>query len=180
MPNLHQSIGRTLTFMNGNQITLKDYGQDREGEYLILEHLIVSAGAINGPHWHPVLQEKFTIIEGSMRFRIDGETLETGSGEQVLIRPRQVHQAWSIGDGSVRMVHEVRPPGLHWSMFALLHKLEAKGELTAKGIPRNPLWLGLAWETMDGYIAGPPIWVQRVFLGLLAKLAAAVGYTYEK
>jgi len=179
MPNLNESIGKTLTFLNGNRITLQDYGQDHEGEYLILEHWITSAGAINGPHWHPILQEKFIIADGKMRFKIDGKSMEIGKGEHILIRPRQVHQAWSVGGGSVRMIHEIRPPGLHWSMFALLHKLEAEGKLNADGIPKNPLWMGIAWETMDGYIAGPPAWVQRVFLGLLAKLASAVGYTYE-
>ncbi|MFK7691339.1 cupin domain-containing protein [Paenibacillus sp. HJGM_3] len=180
MADLKKSIGKMLTFANGNQITLKQYGKDHEGEYLILEHLISKPGAINGPHWHPVLEEKFTIVEGNMRFRIDGKTLDIGKGEHVLIRPKQVHQAWSVSDESVRMIHEIRPPGLHWSMFELLHKLEAEGKLNAKGIPRNPLWMGLAWETMDGFIVGPPEWVQRVFLGLFAKLASAVGYTYEK
>lgn len=33
-----------------------------------------------------------------------------------------------------------------------MHKLESEGKLTKKGIPRNPLWLGVAWECIDGYL----------------------------
>ncbi|PYI53411.1 cupin domain-containing protein [Paenibacillus flagellatus] len=176
MQDLHQAIGQTLTFADGNAVTLQHYGTDREGEYLRLEHAIVRPGAMNGPHSHPILQETFSIVEGNMRFLIDGKTIVAGPGESVRIEPEQVHQAWKEGAPLLRVMHEVRPPGLHWSMFKLLHKLEAEGKLNAKGIPSNPLWLGLLWKTMDGYIEGPPRWMQRIALGGLAKIAAAIGY----
>ncbi|TMV47376.1 cupin domain-containing protein [Paenibacillus mesophilus] len=176
MQDLQNAIGQTLTFLNGNTVTLGNCGTDREGEYLILVHAIVRQGAMNGPHSHPILQEKFSIVEGNMRFMIDGQTILAGPGEQVHIKPQRIHQAWNEGAAMLLVIHEVRPPGLHWSMFKLLHRLEAEGKLTAKGIPRNPLWMGLVWETMDGYIAGPPRWIQRIALGGLGKIAGAIGY----
>lgn len=42
--------------------------------------------------------------------------------------------------------------------------------------PWNLLWLGVAWECIDGYMAGPPKFIQKVFLGGLAKLAKWLGY----
>jgi len=178
MSSLKPSIGRTLTFANGNAVTLKCCGTDSAGDYLILEHRIVASGAVNGPHSHPVLEETFEIVEGSMRFRVDGREIAAGPGERIVIRPNQMHQFWNTSEAGavLRAVHEIRPPGYHWDMFALLHRLEAEGKLNAKGIPRNPLWLGMVWRTMDGYIAGPPRWMQRVALGGLARLADAVGY----
>jgi quercetin dioxygenase-like cupin family protein len=176
MSNRESAAGTTLTFENGHTITLKEYGTDREGEYLILEHQILRQGALNGPHRHPVLQERFSIVEGNMRFLIDGKQILAGPGEQILILPNQMHQAWKVDEGILRVLHVIRPPGLHWTMFELLNKLETEGKLNARGIPRNPLWLGLAWKTMDGYIAGPPRWVQRLVFGGLAKLAEAIGY----
>ncbi|SDE41433.1 Mannose-6-phosphate isomerase, cupin superfamily [Paenibacillus sp. UNCCL117] len=176
MQELQQATGQTLKFVNGNTITLSSHGTDQEGEYLILEHTIVSPGAMNGPHSHPVLDEKFTIIEGTMRFLIDDHTVLAGPGEQIHIKPGQIHQAWNESQTMLRVIHEIRPPGQHWNMFRLLHKLEAEGKLNAKGIPRNPLWMGLAWTTMDGYIAGPPRWIQHIALGGLARIAKAFGY----
>lgn len=176
MSNLRSAAGKTLTFANGNTITLMETGTDRDGEYLILEHRMLHQGALNRSHIHPVLQERFRVKEGTMRFLIDGQHILAGPEEQVLILPNQVHQAWNMSEGRLCVIHEIRPPGLHWTMFELLHKLEAEGKLNARGIPRNPLWIGLVWRTMDGYIAGPPRWLQRLLFGGLAKLASAIGY----
>ncbi|MEN1968000.1 hypothetical protein WMZ97_07970 [Lentibacillus sp. N15] len=90
--------------------------------------------------------------------------------------PNQVHQFWNISEQHLVATHEIRPPGRHWKMFVLVHKLECEGKMSAKGVPRNLLWLGVAWECIDGYMAGPPKFIQRVFLGGLAKLAKWLGY----
>ncbi|MBD2871398.1 cupin domain-containing protein [Paenibacillus arenilitoris] len=167
---------RTLVHPDGRTVTLLDSGSDAKGPYLLVEHRVVRQGAMNGPHWHPELQEKFTIKEGRMRFVIDGEETIVEQGGEATIRPRQVHRFWNVSDHLLIALHEVRPPGRHWQMFELIHKLEREGKLNEKGIPSNPLWLAAAWSTMDGYIQGPPKFVQDVFLGGLARLADRLGY----
>ncbi|RXZ80358.1 cupin domain-containing protein [Paenibacillaceae bacterium] len=165
-----------LQYPDGQTVTCLDQGTDANGEYLIVEHRIIRQGAVNGPHWHPDLKESFTVIEGQIRFRVDGEDIIAGPGDKLTVFPKQVHQFWKEGDDPLVMIHEIRPPGLHWHMFALIHKLECEGKMNRHGIPRNPLWLGLAWEAMDGYLSGPPTVVQRLVLGGLARLAKAFGY----
>jgi len=170
------AIGKQLRSPDGGSVTLMDQGVDREGEYLIVEHRINRRGALNGPHLHPVLAESFTVKDGKMRFVVDGEERWLGPGETIAIKPYQVHQFWNESDNGLLAIHEIRPPGRHWKMFELIHKLETEGKMNKNGIPRNPLWLAVAWECIDGYIAGPPRWAQTVFLGGLAKLAGALGY----
>ncbi|WP_199617675.1 cupin domain-containing protein [Paenibacillus alkalitolerans] len=168
--------GSVLLYPDGQSVTCLERSKDNDGEYLLVEHKIIRNGAINGPHWHPVLTETFTIKQGKMRFKVNGEETVLGPGEKLTIFPGQVHQFWNESDTTLVALHEIRPPGLHWQMFALIHKLECEGKLNGKGIPRNPLWLGLAWEAMEGYMAGPPKIAQDLVLGGLARLAKGFGY----
>lgn len=165
-----------LTHSDGTVISLLDQGTDHYGDYLIVEHLVTKSGPLNGPHWHPMLKESFTVKQGKMRFIVDGEEHVLGSGQHIEIYPKQVHQFWNESKDRLIAIHEIRPPGNHWNMFKLIHKLEVQNSLNSKGIPRNPLWLGMAWECIDGYLDGPPIFLQKMVLGGLARLAHAIGY----
>lgn len=169
-------IGETLVHPDGRRVTFLEQGIDEHGDFLIIEHQITRQGIMNGPHWHPKLTESFKVREGRMRFLVDGQEQIVESGSQITVYPNQVHQFWNIGEQQLVVTHEIRPPGLHWKMFVLVHKLECEGKMTRKGIPRHPLWLGVAWECIDGYLDGPPKSFQKVFLGGLAKLAKVFGY----
>lgn len=167
---------QSLIHLDGRTVTLIDSGTDDHGQYLLVEHVIIQQGAMNGPHWHPVLQEKFTVKEGRMRFVIDGRETIVEQGGCITIHPNETHQFWNVSDNRLIALHEVRPPGQHWKMFEFIHKLECEGKLNKKGVPLNPLWLGVAWKCIDGYIVGPPRIVQTVFLGGLARLAEFLRY----
>lgn len=165
-----------LIHPDGRKVVFMERGRDEEGEFLIVEHTVLRQGAMNGPHWHPVLKESFAVKEGTMRFVVDGEEKIVGAGEQITVLPRQVHQFWKIGEERLVAVHEIRPPGLHREMFELVHKLESEGKMSKNGVPHNPLWLGIAWTCIDGYLAGPPPFLQKTVLGGLARLAKMLGY----
>lgn len=165
-----------LVHDDGRIVKMLERGEDNNGKFLLVEHMIIQQGSMNGPHSHPILQETFTVQEGQMRFVIDGEEMMVAQGEKVTIQPNQVHQFWNVSEKRLTALHEIRPPGNHWEMFELIHKLEGEGKLNKKGIPKNPLWLGLAWEYIDGYIEGPPRIVQKVLFGGLSRLAKLKGY----
>ncbi len=57
-----------------------------------------------------------------------------------------------------------------------MHRLDMAGKLNGRGIPTDPLLLGMLWERMDGYVAGPPVFLQRLFFGGLSRLARLLGY----
>ena len=81
-----------------------------------------------------------------MRFRVDGREFFLGPGEGVTVHPGEVHRFWNIGQGPLRVVHEVQPPGHHRQMFELWHRLDLAGKTDRHGVPRDPLVLGMLWE----------------------------------
>ena len=143
---------------------------------ILFRHTTHHVGRMAGPHWHPVLAERFRVVAGVVRFRVDGTWREVGPGQTVHVAPRAVHEFRHDDPGELVMEHEVRPPGRHRAMFEVLHALHATGRLTRTGLPRSPLSLGLLWGLQDGYLAGPPPWLQRALLGGLDRLARRLGH----
>ncbi|PPA71166.1 cupin domain-containing protein [Jeotgalibacillus proteolyticus] len=178
MKSLHEEFapGSVLTHPDGRTVRFIESGEDDGGRFIILEHRIKKPGPLNGPHWHPELKEIFKAEKGSMRFKVDGNDILLQAGEELTVHPKQVHQFSKTGEEELIVTHEIRPPGQHWKMFVLVHKLECEGKMSEKGILKNPLWLGIAWECIDGYLAGPPKLIQRIFLGGLARFAGRLGY----
>jgi mannose-6-phosphate isomerase-like protein (cupin superfamily) len=165
-----------LVHRDGHRVAFLEEGMDGRGEYLVIEHVWTRPGMMAGPHWHPVLQETFSVREGRMRFRVDEREFELDPGERVTVRPGEVHRFWNEGEGRLTAIHEVRPPGHHREMFELWHRLDLAGKTNRHGGPKDPLALGLLWELQDGYLAGAPALLQRLVLGSLARLARLVGY----
>lgn len=164
-------MGTTLTFRNGHRVTLVEAGAD----YLRLEHHLPTPGREAGPHWHPVLTERWTVRQGRIRFRINNTEVIAEQGDSAFAPAGTVHEFWTDAPDTV-IDHEIRPPLRHWQMFQLWQALDAAGKTTRAGVPRNPLALGLLWEYQDGYLAGIPAVVQRIILGGLARLARRIGY----
>jgi mannose-6-phosphate isomerase-like protein (cupin superfamily) len=165
-----------LVHRDGHRVRILGQGTDEAGRFLRIEHVWTRPGPMAGPHWHPVLAESFSVVEGRMRFRVDGRDFSLGPGEGVTVRPRQVHRFWNESEARLVLMHEVRPPGRHREMFELWHRLDLKGKTSRQGVPTNPLALGLLWELQDGYVAGVPAVAQRLVLGGLARLAKRIGY----
>ncbi|WAC55948.1 cupin domain-containing protein [Gordonia sp. SL306] len=166
--------GNTLTFRDGHVIEVIGTTSDGDDAVLVLRHEIPTPGRMAGPHWHPNLTESFHVRRGRMRFRVDKNDVELGPDDELTIRPRQVHEFWTL-DHDVEVEHVIRPPAHHREMFETWHRLDAAGRTNRYGIPRNPLDLATLWELQDGYLAGIPAWLQRLVFPPLARLARRTG-----
>ena len=125
-----------LVHRDGHRVAFLEEGRDGRGEYLVIEHVWTRPGMMAGPHWHPVLAEAFRVREGKMRFRVDGREFVLGPGEAVTVAPGEVHRFWNEGQGRLRVVHEVRPPGHHREMFEVWHRLDLAGKTNRQGVPK--------------------------------------------
>lgn len=164
----------TVLFRNGHRVTRLAEGTDVDGPYLRLEHRIPRPERQAGPHWHPVLGERWAVERGRVSFVVAGRHVDAGPGDSVVAEAGQVHR-FRTSSPDVVLLHEIRPPLRHWRMFLLWHHLDVTGRTTRHRVPRNPLAIALLWRYQDGYLAGVPAVVQRIVFGGLAALARVIG-----
>lgn len=66
-------------------------------------------GVASRPHYHPVAEEAYYILDGKARVVIDGEERQLAPGDSVLIRPNQHHQIWCVGDETLAILCTCSP-----------------------------------------------------------------------
>ena len=67
-----------------------------------------SAGHLPPPHFHPAQDERFEVLEGSLRTIVDGVERTLHAGESLDVPRGAVHQMTALVDGT-RAIWEVRP-----------------------------------------------------------------------
>jgi len=67
-------------------------------------------------HVHPIMEERFEVLEGRAAFRIDGVVIDAAVGTVVAVPPGRRHLAWNPTDEPVRLRIEMRP-ALRWREF---------------------------------------------------------------
>src|SRR6266536_1662963 len=105
--------GKSFEFM-GERLTFLNTGQETKGEVLEIEVSFRPTAATNILKWqdghvHPHQEERFKVISGAVRFRVDDreEVLTAG---QSISGPPNVYHTWNSADGKeVKILAELRP-----------------------------------------------------------------------
>jgi quercetin dioxygenase-like cupin family protein len=140
--------------------------------------MVALVGArVAGEHVHPVILERFTVLEGELTVKRDGETSILREGETATIEPGVWHDWWNASDRDARVRVEVTPGERFAHMIETLFGLARLGHTNSKGMP-HPLQLALfAQEFSDVLVfRRPPPAVQQAIFGALAPVARRRGY----
>jgi quercetin dioxygenase-like cupin family protein len=152
---------------------------DEAPELPTLAHLTVHPrGFVAGEHTHPALTERFKVIAGELRTRIDGVEGVLRAGEEATVPPGVKHDWWNASDEDVHVLVEISPGSARFEQaIATSFGLANTGRTNAKGRP-NLLQAALLGHEFADVIqfTKPPAWVQRVLFGLLAPIARGRGY----
>jgi quercetin dioxygenase-like cupin family protein len=130
-----------------------------------------------GLHIHPLQEERFEIVSGTMRFRLGRKKIVAGAGTVVLVPPGVPHDFANAGDEHALVRVEVRPALKMEQLFETAVALAAEGRTMMNGIPK-PLELALFVREFEQEVqaAFPPRWVQGLALAPLGWLARRRGY----
>lgn len=130
-----------------------------------------------GEHLHPALVERFTVLEGELTVKRDGQTSILQAGETAEVHAGVWHDWWNAGDRDARVRVEVTPGERFVHMIETFFGLARLGHTDRKGMP-HPFQLALtAREFSDVFVLrSPPPAVQRVLFGGLAPVARGLGY----
>lgn len=145
------------------------------------------AGPFVLEHVHTDWVEKFQIIQGEARYKIDGIEGTAKAGDLIELPPGKPHiHPWNDGEGEM-IYHQIvelpapNPQAIQEVMgtFATLFGLAREGKVNKKGLPRNPLQFAATLRTLvrhEGFDASAPIGAQRLIAATLGRVAEALGY----
>jgi mannose-6-phosphate isomerase-like protein (cupin superfamily) len=158
---------------SGERITFRQTSADTGGELLAIDlELPANRRVPGGQHIHPKQEERFQVVEGTMRFKMGRKRVVAGPGEVVVVPAGQKHDFANIGDDGALVRVEVRPALKMEQLFETAVGLAEHGRTMLGGIPR-PLDLALFTQEFQDEVQGafPPRWLQRIVLSPLAWLA---------
>ena len=128
-------------------------------------------------HYHPDQDERFEVLAGTLRSRVDGFERDVGPGDVLEIPRRAVHQMWNPGGEPTRAVWETRPAGRTERWFRAIDRLHRSGRVRDDGMPGPLAFSVLLTEYDDVFrLAVPAQPVVRSALAGLSIVGRARGY----
>jgi quercetin dioxygenase-like cupin family protein len=172
-------VGQTLENPeSGERITFRRTAAETAGELVAIDlELPPGARVPGGLHSHPLQEERFEVVTGTMRFRLRRKKIVAGPGTVVVVPPGVPHDFANVGNEDAFVRVDVRPALKMEQLFETAVALAAEGRTMLKGIPK-PLELVLFVREFEQEVqaALAPRWVQRLALAPLGWLARGRGY----
>jgi quercetin dioxygenase-like cupin family protein len=147
---------------------------ETSGDSLIVDNWLEPGGGLP-PHYHPRQEERWSVVEGQVRFRHrDEEHVIRPADGEIVVAPGEVHGVQSASDRDAHLRCVVTPP---LRLQAFLEEAAAAGQqglFTPRGLPRGLRGARWAAGFLKRYrdetvFVSPPQPVQRLLMTLLAR-----------
>ena len=161
----------------GHRITFLQTAEETNGELLQVEYAVMRPE--KKPkiplHAHFRCEERFEVVEGKLGVKLNGEQRILVSGESIVIAPGITHTFWNAGDGEMRFITDVRPPGELQTYWETVFGLATEGKVDANGLP-NLLQLGVVAPLADSYDPRLTRVGSKALVAVLGQLGHLLGY----
>ena len=104
------------------------------GAYFEFDAVGKGRGVVAQPHLHERQTERFEVIEGELRLKLDGREHRLGPGATMTVPAGARHRQRNDGPSRVRIRHE--PAGESEAFFVRLADLSSNGGYDRFGMPR--------------------------------------------
>jgi quercetin dioxygenase-like cupin family protein len=152
--------------------------QDTDGELLSLD-LFVSPRGGNPLHVHPLQEEYFKAVSGTLGVQIGDEHRCLREGEEAVVPPGTPHRWWNDSDEEeAHVLAELRPALNTETFFETGYGLARDGKTDENNVP-NILQQAVTLTGINKgeiYLASPPVAVQKALLAALAPVGRLLGY----
>jgi quercetin dioxygenase-like cupin family protein len=150
---------------------------DGHGDRLTFVLRVSPGGRLVREHFHPAIEERFRLLKGRLRARLDGREDVLDPGADVTIAPGVVHDWWNDGEDEAEVLVDVRPGRRFELMASTLFGLANDGRTSPRGVPSLLQLAVIAREFADVVrFTKPPFPIQRAMFGALAAIGRMRGY----
>jgi mannose-6-phosphate isomerase-like protein (cupin superfamily) len=156
--------------ITGERIEFTQCAADTDGELLAFELTLDPDGHVPGTHIHPEQEERFEVVAGTMKFRMNGRKILAGPGEMVVVPAGARHKFANGGDEPAVVRVEVRPALRMEDLLGTTVRLAEEGKTNRKGMPK-PVHLALFVREFEREVRAP-LPPPAVVKALMAPLAA--------
>lgn len=122
--------------VSGERIIIRESGDANGGGRLVFDHFLPPGGHVPAGHVHPEQEERFTILEGRMRFRMGRRNIVATPGQIVVIPKGAAHWFGNAGPGISHARVEVRPALRMQQLFEATEAIGRSGRLPGTRLPR--------------------------------------------
>lgn len=161
--------------LSGERITITERPRVT-GDALAWELVLAPGGRVPGSHSHPEQEERFTVLDGTMRFRVGWRRMLARPGDVVVVGPGTVHHFANPGPVPARVAVESTPALRTEAMLETAAALARDQRASGRSLP-SPLDLALLMGDFDRELRAPylPAPLVRAALRPLRGLARSLG-----
>jgi len=161
----------------GHRITFLQTADQTNGELLQIMYAVETPESKPAIPLHIHLQcaERFEVVEGQLGVILDGDQRQLGVAEQLLIPPGTPHTFWNAGEGELRFITDVRPPGQLQTYWETVFGLAEDNKVGKNGLS-NLLQLAVVAPMADSYFPGVPVIETKGITPVLGFIGRLAGY----
>ena len=127
---------------------------DSAGALLAFDLVLDPDGQVPGGHVHPVQQERFQVLRGTMKFRKGLRTVIAKPGDTVVVPPGAFHRFANAGPEPALVRVQVEPALRMEQLYETAVALAREGRTLRSGMPK-PLELALFMREFEREVRAP-------------------------
>lgn len=161
----------------GQQITFIQTSDDTGGELIEMESIFHPHSTEPVPHYHPLQEEYFTVLEGELCVRINDGVKILKQGDKLRIKKNQVHSMWNGSSSMAKVNWKVMPASDTEYFLENGIGIANEKKTNDKGMPGLLQVALLANRFSHVYrVAKPSYTVQKILFKLLKPFSYLAGY----
>jgi quercetin dioxygenase-like cupin family protein len=140
--------------ISGERFIFQQTAGDTGGRLLAFDLVLAPDGQVPGGHVHPVQEERFQVLRGTVKFRKGRATVVAGAGEEVVVPPGSYHRFTNAGEEPAVVRVQVRPALRMEQLYETVVALAQDGRTMRSGMPK-PLELALFMRAFEQEVQAP-------------------------
>jgi quercetin dioxygenase-like cupin family protein len=171
-----QTAEKHKTFVNphsGDKLIITKDTLSTHGQLLAMEAIYQQSKEFAPEHYHPFQKERFEVLSGTLRTKINEKIRDYKAGEVFVITAGTPHGMYNAHEEPVHFAWEIKPALRSEAMFTRLFEALHTNKLDHKGRPSLKVMLYILSDFQQEFrLTAIPLFLQKIifrFIGIMRK-----------